>query len=269
MGLVLDRLSLLKKIFFCVTFSTSAHALYFGNPSAPEMPEDGFFISPECWIGVKTGYQGDYVLSRSMLVRSSGTEATHTISSFSSQYNAGSVALDFGNRWDIYGSIGAYKLGLSQRVSSDTSIHFTSENQLGGLLGIRTVAACWGEIQLGFDAKAFYSHPNLDCITVNGNKISTKGYVSDRQWQLGCGLSRRVSWFVPYIGFTYSHDRTKFGNLKTLATYFPNNTLRLINKYSFGFAIGFGVGLQKDFSCNVEARIVEETGIGCSADFRF
>jgi len=265
----LNQQKVIKKTILGLVFSCSAHALYLGNPSTPEMPEDGFFISDNCWFGVTTGYMGDYVLSRSMVVRSSGTEATHTISSFSSQYNAGGIAFDLGNRADIYGSVGAYQLRLSQRVSHDNTIHFTSQNQLGGLVGIRGIAACWGEVQLGFDAKAFYAHPDLQTITVNNQNVAAKGYASDRQWQIGFGLSRRVSWFVPYIGLTYSHDRTKMAGLKSLTEYFPNKTLRLVNKYSFGFAVGFGVGIQKIFSCNIEARIVEETAIGCSADFRF
>jgi hypothetical protein len=47
----LNQQKVIKKTILGLIISSSAHALYLGNPSTPEMPEDGAFINADCWLG--------------------------------------------------------------------------------------------------------------------------------------------------------------------------------------------------------------------------
>ena len=250
--------------------TTSLFCLYNGNPSSPELPEDGFLIPKECWLGIKTGYQGDYVFSRSMIAHASDSSASHQINSFSSYMNSGTFTLDFANRAEFYGVLGSYKLKLSQRLDENNRVHFSSDQHIAGIVGLRAILATWGDTHLGADVKGFISYPEIDSIQVNGASVSSgSAKFSDREWQLGASVSHQVFCFVPYIGFTYTHARLKASKLSSLRNYYPKQTLRLNNKYSFGFVFGFGLTADTGFSCNLEARIIQEAAATLSADFRF
>lgn len=261
----------LCKIFaLSMLCASPGFSLYNGNPSAPELPEDGYLIPKECWLGLRTGYQGDMVFSRSMTAHASGAEISHQISSFSSYMNSGTFTLDFANRVDLYGVIGSYKLKLSQRLEGDNRVNYSSDHHLAGMMGLRVIAAYWGETHLGVDVKGFLSYPEIDSIELNGSSQPTgSAKFSDREWQIGAGVSHKVSCFVPYIGLTYSHVRLKLSKLNSLAAFYPNKEVRLRNKYSFGFVFGFGLTAETAFAFNVEGRIIEETGATLTADFRF
>ncbi|MCX6989933.1 MAG: hypothetical protein NTX49_02535 [Chlamydiae bacterium] len=245
-------------------------SLYNGNPSSPELPEDGFLIPKECWLGIKAGYQGDYVFSRSMIVHASDSSASHQINSFSSYMNSGTLTFDFANRAEFYGVLGSYKLKLSQRLDESTRVHFSSDPHIAGIIGLRAILATWGDTHLGADVKGFISYPEIESIEVNGSSVSSgSAKFSDREWQIGTSLSHQVFCFVPYIGLTYTHARLKATKLASLKSYFPKEELRLNNKYSFGFVFGFGLTADTGFSCNLEARIIQEAAATLSADFRF
>lgn len=250
--------------------ANSSYALYNGNPSAPELPEDGVFIPKNSPVGIKVGYRGDYIFSRSMIVHSQDESASHQISSYSSFMNAATFAFNIVNRAEVYGEAGSYRLKLSQRVSPENSVHYRSDHHIAAIAGLRAIAAYWGETQLGVDVKGFISYPHIDQITLNGSSVSSEGAkMSDRQWQIGMGLSHHVSCFIPYIGLTYSHVRMKASGLSSLKEFFPNKHVRFWNKYSFGLVFGFGLAANKGFSCNLEAKIIEEVAASLSADFKF
>lgn len=235
----------------------------------PELPEDGYLIPKESWADLKIGYQGDVVFSRSMIVHGE-TEASHQTSSFTSYMNSGTLTIGLVNRVELYGVLGSYKLKVSQKLEGENRVHFSSDRHIAGVVGARALVAAWGDTHLGVDAKGFISYPEIDSIELNGSSISTgSAKCSDRQWQLGASVSHQVSIFVPYIGVTYSHVRLKLYELSSLTSFFPDEELRLSNKYSFGFVFGFALTADTAFACNLEARIIEEVGATLSADFRF
>ncbi|MCX6986936.1 MAG: hypothetical protein NT065_02085 [Chlamydiae bacterium] len=258
----------LMSSFFC-SFST-CYGLYNGNPSSPEMPENGCCFPNDYFLGIKAGYLGDLVFSRSMVVRSRHTEASNEISSFKSVMNAGMITLDFMNRVDLYTAIGSYHLQLSQRTGPDSRIHYKSDHHLAGMAGLKGILVCWGDTQLGLDVKGFVSYPHLDSIRFNDSYVDTgNSKCRDTQWQIGTGLSQRMDWFIPYIGVTYTHSRLKLYSLSSLQEFYPRKNVLLSNKYSFGFVLGFGISLDSTLAVNVEARVIEETAGSCSVDFRF
>jgi hypothetical protein len=262
---------MMKRLALICTFAVSScYGLYNGNPSLPELPEDGFFIPKECWLGLKVGYLGDYVLSKSMIVHSKDSEASHEISSYSSFMNSGTFSLDFGNRAEFYGVVGGYQMKITQKLLGDNRVHFQSDQHVAWMAGFRAIAAYWGDTYLGADVKGFLCHPFVDKISLNDISLELdRSKISDRQWQIGASVSHKVSMFVPYIGVTYNHTRVKLSNLSSLKNLVPTKTIRLKNKYSFGFVFGFGLTAETGFACNLEARLVEEAAITASADFRF
>ncbi len=269
-GYGLNRILKVAITVFPFWFSSPCHALYNGNPSAPELPESGCLIGKDFFLGIKAGYIGDLVFSRSMIVKASQSQADHEISSFKSLMNAGIITVDFMNRVDLYTAIGTYQIKLSQKIRENNRIHYTSDHHIGGMAGIKAVLACWGDTQIGVDVKGFLSCPRIEAIHVNDSHADVgHSKCSDRQWQIGAALSQRVGWFVPYIGATYTHAELKLKSLSSLQQYYPKKEVLLTNKYSFGFILGFGLAFDSMLSLNLEAKMIEETAGSCSLDFRF
>ena len=234
------------------------------------MPENGCCISSDYFLGIKGSYLGDIVFSRSMVVRSRNTQASHEISSFKSVVNAGVITLDFMNRVVFYTGIGSYHLQLSQRFGSDNHVQYKSDHHIAGMAGLKGILVCWGDTLLGFDVKGFVSYPNLDSIRLNDFYVDVgDSKCRATQWQIGAGLSQRMDWFIPYIGAIYNHSRLKLYSLSSLQELYPHKNVLLSNKYSFGFVLGFGISLDSTLSLNVEARMIDETAGSCSVDFRF
>ncbi len=253
-----------------LTFPHLAFSLYNGNPDLPEMPEEGFFVPKESWLSLKFGYEGDLVFDRSLRIDHQKDITSRGISSFESTMNSGSITVGFIDRVEIYGLLGGLKTKLShtpvshQHIHYDTGYHFESE------VGIRAIVGYWGDTRLSVDAKYFFSSPHINSIHLNGSHVASSGAkIRDREWQIGIGVSHRISWFIPYIGVKYADLRMKFSHLKSLGFIFPKEQFTVKNNCPVGVFFGFGFSADRGIAVDIEARVLDETAVTAALIMRF
>ncbi len=251
-------------------FMVPGFCLYNGNPALPEIPEEGFVISKESWLSIKAGYQGDIVFERTMKMTTGCDDCHQGISSFESTMNSGTFSMGFMDRVELYGLIGSYQLDMGQNPLSNTHIHYKTDRALGYQGGVRAIVAYWGETKMGVDAKYFVAFPDIHSIHLHGSSVETRGAeIRDQQWQLGIGISHKISFFIPYIGINYLNVNTKVRHLSSLKAIFPKEKFTIKNTYPVGLFFGFSLAADRALSASLEARIFDETAATAAIDFRF
>jgi hypothetical protein len=255
---------------FLLALQGQGYSLYNGNPALPEMPEEGFFVPKESWFSFKFGYEGDVLFDRSLRVEGKKSHISHHVNSFEYIMNSGSLTLGFSDRVEIYGLLGAMKTKMSQTPVSHEHVHYDTGYHFSGEMGIRAIVAYWGDTKLSVDAKYFMTNPHIDRIDLNGDRISSSGAkIHETEWQVGAGVSHRVSWFIPYAGFKYSNLRMKFCHLSSLESIIPRKKFVVKNNCPVGFFFGFGFSADRGIAINVEARVLDETAVTAALDIRF
>ena len=246
-------------------------ALYNGNPSLPMMPDDGMFIPKEDWLGIKLGYELDRVFDRQLYVVSARPEYSHRqLQKYQSLSNFASITMNFNDRFEVFGLLGTMSNEFSQNLFKDTRISYKAPAHFAWGAGARAILAYWGDLQLSINASSVQSDSPLSTLKINEKSYPKKqAECSLRQWQVGMGLSYRFSWFIPYLGVDYSDFRAKIEHLNGIKFIFPEKHITFKETYSMGLCFGFGINPARAFNLNVEARLINETAVSISADFKF
>src|ERR1700722_4500759 len=106
-----------------------AFALYNGNSSLPMMPESGAFIPREAWVGVKVGYEFDFVYDRRL--RMQGQHLDHCnkkVHKYDSLSNFGVLTLNFSDRVEIFSTLGVMSCELSHTTFANAKITYRTDN---------------------------------------------------------------------------------------------------------------------------------------------
>lgn len=247
------------------------NALYNGNPSFPMMPEEGMFISKDKWFGVKTGYEFDCVYDRKLHMQGRGREhSRREVQKYDSLSNFGTITLNFNERVELFSTLGAMSVKLSQSPHSDTKVTYRTDTHFTWGVGGRAILAYWGDLQFGVNAAYMQSDLPLSSLEVNGKSFPKRHVEMDyREWQIGVGVSYRLRWFIPYIGVDYSDYRSRVEHLNVLKFLFPKKHVTFKEKYATGLFMGFGLSPDRVFNMNVEARVINQNAVSISADFKF
>jgi hypothetical protein len=259
----------MKKIFFFFSvFLSTLTAAPVGNPSAPKLIEEGFFIPPEVWLELRFGYEGDFVTD----ARLRQVQGGH-VDCYRQETNAGTMTLNLLERLDLYTVLGSSRTraewrfdhaGDTQRVELETLYDF-----LWGL-GVRGILYERGKASLGVGAR--YEHANYDPVwlTVNGTVEPAHGtHLRWRAWQVDLALSYKIEIFSPYIGLKYSNVQAKVGKFQTTVASNGSGSNVFDNRYPIGVFIGCSLTTSKYFMLNVEGRLVDEEAVTISGDVRF
>lgn len=258
------RLSILG----CLCFA-KAIALYNGNPSLPMMPESGFFIGPDVFVGVKVGYEGDYTYDAPLKSRAHGSSARGT-HRYTSLTNLGLLSLNLGDRAEFFGSAGTQDSALKGARLGGMPFSYSSDASLAWGVGGRAIIAYWGDLQLAASASYLKSLPSLSSFKRGDQSYPVHRVVANvRSWQMGLGTSYRFRLFVPYGGVSYTQFKTTLCHLCHLSLPIPLQALSFKNRNPFGLFVGLGLGLKKGFDLNVETRLFSEYGASASADVKF
>jgi hypothetical protein len=229
-------------------------ALYNGSPSLPEMPENGFFMSKNSFIAVKVGYEGDYLLGRSL-------DASHASDpGIRSMLNGGTLTLGFINRVELYSLLGATKSKVSVTADSE-KIQLKTGQDFGGEIGIRANTPIWGDMKFGFDAKYFYAWPSLSSIKIGGNHVVARGKVFQKEWQVGASISQTFAYSTPYVGVKFSRFYINYADLNSLRRWIPSKEINIQNEGPFGCFIGMGIAGKTGVYFDFEARFIDEYGL--------
>ncbi len=244
-------------------------ALYNGNPSLPMMPEIGVFISRDSSFGLKLGYEFDWVYDCDLHLDlqhlpKKQTRSYHSLTQF------GVVTLNFNDRVELFGTMGALSCQWDHRINSADRIAYESQLSCAWGIGGRAILAYWGDLQLGVNASYAQSNPALSSLKVNGQGYDHKGAKIDlNPWQVGSGLSYRLGWLTPYIGLDYIHLVLEVEDLDSLGFLIPQKKTLFKIENPIGLFGGIGIGPLRGFSLNMEARFINENGCSVSADFKF
>jgi major outer membrane protein len=285
-----------------VLASFSASALPIGNPWEASLQTEGVcFESPipdledccnECFtwwdsLSLRVGYYGDFVFDRHLEGKRNhaGIHRTRIIT------NAGYLALNLCDLFDVFGTLGATNLHLTSANSvfgvftGTTGYDFLdiyTNSSFSWSIGARgTIWQCAG---FGFGAEAQYFHTCPKIHTVETEALFT-AYPDNvdakySEWQVGIGVSYRINIapcstaLVPYVGVKWSHCCVDMGN--AIIAGIPQGfdlglpiLHPLRQERVWGWAVGMTLLGSGKASVTVEGQFANEKGLYVNGQFRF
>ncbi|MBN2479851.1 MAG: hypothetical protein JXA94_06450 [Parachlamydiales bacterium] len=258
-------------IIFLLFFANLGYSAPVNNPLAPEIIEEGFFISPASWLNFRLGYEGNFV-SDGRMNKSIGNEGR--IDNFKQDVNSGTVTINFYNRMDAYAVLGASRIrsdwrytygGITSRVELETNYRFS------WAVGGKAILFEWGNTAFSVGARYSFTKPTLSFVTKDGvpNDNSNNARVRYKDYQIDVDLGHKIDVFIPYIGGKYSVAKSSIKNFDFPVTQDGDTEMRMKNKDHFGVFVGCSLSNGKYFMLNVEARFIDEEGITVSGDLKF
>ena len=159
-------------------------ALYNGNPSFPMMPEKGMFISKNCFVGVKVGYEFDEVYDRKLHLVGQGLPHIHkSVNEAHLRTNLGVVTLNLRDRVELFTTLGTLSSSFKHHPVEEFKISYHSVNHFTWGGGGRVILAYWGDVQLSINASYLSCDSPLSSLKVNGSSYQKK----ERRWTFGSG----------------------------------------------------------------------------------
>ncbi|MGE5196192.1 MAG: hypothetical protein ACM3JI_02550 [Anaerolineae bacterium] len=258
----------MKKIAFLLGIlfvSESLQALYFGNPAEPQMIEEGFFLSKENFASVKASYQGDFIFDRKLRAHDG---ARGRIDNFKALMQQGVLILNFQDRYEVYGSLGAMHVELSHRPHFDgRRRQYESNDHLTWGVGGKVIIFQWNNTLLGADAKFQYANPHMKWNAVNGEAFTTGSELTYKEFQGGLAVSHHVDIFTPYFALKYSEVRAKMRHIRSNTL--PRHHFKMRSRDYVGIALGCSLSTGKLFDLNVEVTLIDEQALTLAGDIKF
>ena len=261
----------MKKICLWLLSLSSLHAAPVGNTAAPQLIEEGFFLSRDSWIDIRIGYEGDFVGNGRM---KQYCEGSGRVDSFQQYTNSGTATLNILDRLDLFAVFG------SSRVCSDwrfTDVYDLEERaQMETLyqyiwgVGARGILFEWDHVALGLGGRYSYCNYDPSFLTINAIPIGVQGaHCHWRQWQVNVDASYKIDLFTPYIGLKYSHAEAEIGPFPMAVANNDAVTNHFENQTPVGLFLGCSISSGKYFMLNLEGRLIDEEAVTISGDLRF
>ncbi|MCP5469956.1 MAG: hypothetical protein H7A36_05570 [Chlamydiales bacterium] len=254
----------MKKLFMTMLAVLSCGATYalpVGNPSEASLLCDGIFWEGHCgdmcdpcltWcdaFSLRVGFWGDYQFNRYMETNT-GCSAKRDVDVTRITTNAGYIAGNFWDRFDIFGTLGTTQIdmwgdaGIWSAITPGTpantvvqtgaaDFHMWTTTDFSWSIGVRgTIWEC-GCTSIGAEFQYLQSRPDLkffdllqggDLVTGNasapsfrtrqafGNCFRVKYY----DWQIGLGISHRINMLVPYAAIRWNSAKIFMGDARLL-----------------------------------------------------
>lgn len=250
---------------------TPLFALYNGNPSNPDMPEEGIWISNDYWWGFKLGYEWDYTFEKKIKVEERASSVRERFDTYCARKNEGALIFNVSDRFEIYGKLGVMKLDLTHRPTNTTKLDYFTDNQFLWGVGGRIILVYWEEIVMGVNGIYSGSYMRISEIIENGNPRCTSGArFKYSEWQVGVSFSREIGIFSPYIGLAYSSLYSSLYNIPSdpnFSTVISDEDLE--TREPFILLLGIGLTKGKNASINLESRLIGEKAISLTGNIRF
>ncbi|HSW86804.1 MAG TPA: hypothetical protein VLG49_04815 [Rhabdochlamydiaceae bacterium] len=254
-------------ILFLVCF-TSAHGSYNGNPAFPKIPEEGLYVSKESYCGIKTGYIGDYVFDRNMVLHASGLHGE--VDRFQILNNLGVLSFSYLERVEAYARLGCMHANIAHRPISDLRVRYKIKGQFAWCFGVEGIIYEHKNTIVSVNVNYFQSLPKIHAITAGGIAVEPHGAeINYLEWQGSVGVSQAIGLFLPYIGVEYSNARAMFKKMQALNSFFPESEFTMRSEHKIGIFLGCSITPGKTAILNVEARFVDETALTLSGLIRF
>lgn len=278
--------------FLTLAIPASVCALPLGNPWEASLMRDGVCIEghcadfcdpvcmPDAW-SVRIGFAADFVYDRNLELDRSNDHAT--IHNAEITTTAAIIALNFYDRVDIFGTLGASTLFItanqgmfSSPFSGNGPFAIDVETDFSWSIGARGTLLQCGCLGLGIEGQYFETRPNLNStyrIDSSGPFYAQPGEKAVyKEWQVGLGAAYRVNLtscdtaLVPYAGISWSDATVDFGEVEGISqtTLYPMQT-----KERFGYAIGMTLLGCSKATVTIEGRFVSEKAFHVNTQFRF
>lgn len=278
----------MKKSFFTFLMILNfqlLQALPVGNPAEASLLTEGVVWNncDSCsWLdclSVRAGFYGDYVFNRNLEVDGGSFER---IMNTTLTTNAGYLALNICDCFDIFATLGATQIGwltdLAPFTVAPNQEHFIfvvqGATHFSWSIGGRGTLWRSGCAALGVEGQYFSTNPLIARFSRNNAEALYTNQFSMhyQEWQLGLGVTYRVYLFAPYVALKYSRSTLTFNNHDFLGTtgVFTVERLRdLRNRNSWGWAIGSSLIECNRVSLAVEGRFADEKALYINGQIRF
>ncbi len=260
----------MKKTALLLALSARLFCAPVGNPSAPQVIEEGFFISRDSWVDLRAGYEGDFVADGRL---EQYNQSSGRVDSYEQNTNSGTVTLNILDRLDIFGILGSSRVSSEWRFTIDNSTSLaeleTFYNFLWGV-GARGILFEWGCTSLSLGGRYEHSDYSNVWLTIDGASQPTNGtHLLWREWQIDLDLSFKIEIFTPYVGLKYSNAKVKVGDFTVPISNNGSGNNSFKNRTPVGVFIGCTLSTGRYFMLNVEGRLVDEEAVTISGDLRF
>jgi len=253
----------------------------------------------------RAGFYGDYVFNRDMQIRrrrdtDGGTgRRRRSVDHFSLWTNAGYLALNFCDRFDIFATLGTTKIDLDANIrtfspvltiatidaidfaAAGTRLRIESRYEFSWSVGGRVTLWECGCTALGIEGQYFRTNPRVhefitaDLFTTDPTSSPSRFHTQYSEWQVGLGLSHRINILVPYVAVKWSGSEFRLNNRNQAGAFAILDdaaaiTLRnLQNHKSWGFAVGTSIVDCDKAALTVEGRFGDEQALYVNGQVRF
>lgn len=259
-----------QRIFLCLalSFAINGYSLYYGSPALPEVTTEGLFIPRDFFLGVKVGYEGDFLFDRSLKPTNHHIQKMDV---FEYHMQQGVITANFVDRFEVYSSLGAMKFHIEPRVTNVSQLTMETGNHFTWGVGARAIIFGFSTAAVGLDVKYQKATPHFDWILQNGAPIaSTDGAkLNYQEWQIGLGISYQTGIFTPYIGAIFCQTLSKYRNFPVGLLAENATSFKVKSRSKFGMAVGTSLSDSKIFDLEIEGRLIDETAVTITGSVRF
>jgi len=241
-----------------------------GNPAEPSLDKNGLFLSPGSWVSLRVAFLEDFVYRQRFQdeFKLNGSQSTKTFAKLST--NAGIATLNFEDRLDIYGILGASRLQLNQEIFSTMQFSWG----FGGKLVLFEIQ----NLTCGLDIKYFVADQKPRYFLSDGLPFNLADNFKFKynEMQFSLGLCYRYTFIVPYMYATYLISKIDPDPMIALVQW-PLDTNILVDaecksfiaQRRWGMAVGATLLSDSKATLSVESRMFNQNAIDVNLDVRF
>jgi len=238
------------------------NAVPIGNPSAPSLLEQGFFIPDTSWTNFQWGVLADWLAQQRFRPRTSSRSFGLHRAELWGESQLGNITWNIAERLNIQIEMGSGRFYWQWKQSGNTAIFGRLS---GGTIwngNAKLVIFEIKDVSLATDVHAGGWDWMKGHATSNGIPLKDVVHSVMRYWQASAALSMKFNLFTPYIGVGANRTRLKISDLET-----GDGWLR--SRHTVGPFLGCTLSQGTDIALNVECRGGFEQGAAVSGQIRF
>lgn len=269
MGLSDQALWKLRGWIFLFFFPWQLTAMLIGNPAEPALETAGIFSKQSAWCSLRATFFEDYVYQQRLqdTFEDDSCNRGKTLAKFST--NAGILTLNFKDRIDFYGIVGASRLQVNQEIFS--------KMQFAWGVGSKLILFKTGSFYLGADLKYFETAQKPMYFLCEGLAFNLAGNFALQysETQAALGICFTTFCIAPYIYASYMIAKFEPDPMTALVRWpFSNVLVDAICKSAttqrrFGLAVGATLLSGEKATLSIESRMFNQNAIDINLEVKF
>lgn len=244
-------------------------AMLVGNPDQPRLQTQGIFQKTPAIASVRLGYFDDYIYHQAYIDEYVIAGQAQTLTNVKLSTYAGTVTVNFIDRVDLYGILGASRIKVDQEIIAKRRFSWGA--------GIKFVIYQEGDFCLGGDFKYFESSqkPTFFLSEDLAYNVIMDYRLNYSETQAAIGMSYKFWLLSPYVSATYlkssinPHPKTALVRypFMDLAIDVPSSDVS--NSRHWGMAVGLSLIDRSTASLAIEWRLFNQYAINLNGEVRF